>query len=263
MKKNKKKLILWVIFYIPVFLLSIMAFYYWFQYDQGYFERQKHIGKRFDLSNLMDIEGNRTVIKFSTDFTIVDFWFKGCGPCLEEMKQFETLISGLEKKLTMVSISIDDVRTWKPLFSECSIIPFLNKKVDNWNHYVLIDTTINQKDTIKKVRNGITIYSESSIRKMTGRDFIINEYGIHSFPGYLVLDKDGIVIESPLKVTDYIKEKFLNQHIVSPFLTEFIYNDKFIIVVIVSFIPYSIFYWLFIIIKMLKRKSAVTNKGEI
>lgn len=206
----------------------------------------------------------KTKLKYNTDITIVDFWFKGCSPCLEDMKQFESLISGLEKKLTLVSISIDDVQTWKSIFSEKSTIPFLNKKINNWNHYVLTDTTIVRKDTIKKVRNGITIYSESSIQKMPGRNFIINEYGVKSFPTYLVLDKNGIIIEVPHKASDYIKEKFYNINRVNPFLEEVVYKDDFLFLILIDFVIYSIFYWLVVLIytsiKRFRKKSTVANK---
>lgn len=260
----KKKLILWILIFIPVLIVSMAALYCWYQYDIGYFDRKKLIGKKFDLSNLIDLKGNKTGLKLKTDYTIVDFWFKGCTPCLEEMKQFEGLISGIEEQLTIVSISVDHVNIWEPLFSENSAIPFLKKKVNNWDHYALTDTTIVQKDTTTRVIDGIKIYGSSIATTRSGSEFIFNEYGIESFPTYLVLDKAGIVIDCPYKGTDYIRKNFHNQRIVNRFWTS-IGLDRIIVLTIASFVIHSILYWLIVlivsIVRKLKKKSTVANKS--
>jgi len=63
---------------------------------------RKLIGEKIDFGYLMDLNNNKVKIKYTTDFTIIDFWFKGCSPCLEEMKRFSPLLNGNADKITTV-----------------------------------------------------------------------------------------------------------------------------------------------------------------
>ena len=242
--KNKRKLIsFWIILFIPILFSLLIILYHFFQEhrEKTVDKFKKHIGKKFEITNLIDINENKVNLKYNTDIAIIDFWFKGCRPCIEEMKQFKSLISGYEKEFTIISISIDNVKKWKPLFSDNSDFPFLSKKVDNWIHYAFNnDTTTINTDSIDTKKN-----RANTLNKIKGANFLINTYGINSFPTYFVLDKNGIITDATDNGTDYIKEKFHNQHYVKTFLSK-ISNNKFKAGFFALFLIYSIFYWLIV-----------------
>ncbi len=67
------------------------------------------IGKTFPIINLLSMEGSLEQIKHKPKrFTLIDFWYSHCGPCIAEFPALkETYESFKDKNLTIVGISID------------------------------------------------------------------------------------------------------------------------------------------------------------
>jgi cytochrome oxidase Cu insertion factor (SCO1/SenC/PrrC family) len=52
-------------------------------------ELSRNIGETFALDDLVDSSGNQVTLNFSnSEFTLIDFWFTECPPCIKEMQQF-------------------------------------------------------------------------------------------------------------------------------------------------------------------------------
>ena len=106
-----KKLLVKTFLFIPFLLALLFTFYHvkkW-RHQQKSQSRDVYIGKHFELTGFIDSSGNTVQPDFSAnDITLVDFWFRACPTCLDEMKQFETVLKAAEKKVTVISICIDD-----------------------------------------------------------------------------------------------------------------------------------------------------------
>lgn len=129
-------------------------------------ELQRHflIGKSFPNQLFTDQKGKVATIDHSiSGFTIVNFWFAECKPCIEEMKQFPNLISQSKNPLFIVSICINNYNVWKNSF----IILFCRNDVSNWQHLVL------HSSEPLKLNNSISADNIS---------YMENQFGTKSYP---------------------------------------------------------------------------------
>jgi thiol-disulfide isomerase/thioredoxin len=101
---------------------------------------------------------------------LVDFWFQGCKPCLEEMKFFPELLKKYDSELAIMSISIDPKEKTEYL---------LEQKPKPWNFLVS-----NNKNW--------TFYNDN--RKDQS---LVYELKIAEYPTYLLFDKKGDLISTP------------------------------------------------------------------
>jgi len=149
------------------------------------------IGEKFTFYNFIDSSGIITRVEFSkSEFTIVDFWFSTCPPCIEEMKMFEKVLAG--KEITIMSVSINSYQEWKKSFDDTSPrFKFLQRKVSNWNHYVMIS------EENPKLNNSIPLDVQQKLLK---------ELGVTFYPAYFVVDKNGNIIERPVSAVAYIQK---------------------------------------------------------
>jgi len=68
----------------------------------------KDIGKPFKIENVIDTSGKPIKLDFSkSDLTIIDFWFKDCPPCIEEMQRFPKILAGREGKILIINVLCD------------------------------------------------------------------------------------------------------------------------------------------------------------
>lgn len=77
------------------------------------------VGQSFPSLNLLDI-GNKSVslsLDHKSKYTLVDFWFSHCGPCLQQFPKLKELFSTYQAKgFTIVGISTDksnEIEIWK------------------------------------------------------------------------------------------------------------------------------------------------------
>jgi len=101
---------------------------------------------------------------------LVDFWFQGCKPCLEEMKFFPELLKKYDSELEIMSISIDPKEKTEYL---------LEQKSKPWNFLIS-----NNKNW--------TFYNDNRKDKS-----LVYELKIAEYPTYLLFDKQGDLISTP------------------------------------------------------------------
>ncbi len=187
------KTLLKIFLFIPFFIILLFAFYQvkkW-RHEQRLKLKNEYIGKHFELAAFVDTAGNTVQPGFAAnDITLIDCWFRGCPTCLDEMQQFETALNGLEKKVAVISICIDDYSVWQRLFKEPKgTWAFIAKPVANWQHLVI------------KRNAGAdpsTAYAENS--KM-----LRQKLGVTSYPGVFAVDKKGIITAVPETAVGFIK----------------------------------------------------------
>jgi thiol-disulfide isomerase/thioredoxin len=117
--------------------------------------------------------GNKTVhaLPYNTDFVILDFWFVGCVPCMEDHKKIKGLLPYLKKKKTeLISISNDE-------------------SYEKWKDYL--------KDHH---------YSWPQYKKPATVENIISQLGISTYPTYILLDKAGKIVFSSYNLNQILKQ---------------------------------------------------------
>ncbi len=119
-------------------------------------EKKIVVGKTAPLFSLNDILGKEySLISFNNKYVLLDFWFVGCGPCIQSLpnlKEIDKKYGG--KDLILVSIN-----------------------------------PINKKDAIKKYLDAYSVTNLNLIgNKQTIKDFEISYY-----PTLLLIDKSGII----------------------------------------------------------------------
>ena len=161
-------------------------------------ERQKnslkdHIGEEFNLDNILDSNGNLVKLDFTkSEITIVDFWFNECPPCIEEMKQFAEILLGKEKKITIISISINRFSLWKSTLREhVNKFSFLANNTQNWYHY-----TLNSREE-DKLKNDVPIINQIKLQ---------SKYNVTFFPAFFVINKLGIIESRPISAVRFINQ---------------------------------------------------------
>ncbi len=175
--------------FIPFFIAGFFAF---FQFKKYRLQSKRQAinqltGKQFPLLPLLDTNGKSVSLDFSkTQNTIIDFWFKNCPGCIAEMQQFETVLKGKEKNISIISISIDPNEMWqKTLSGSVPAFSFITTPVENWHHLLLnFPQQAGDKNNAQHL---------SEILSVTG------------FPSYFVLDKQGIIKATPASAVSYIK----------------------------------------------------------
>ena len=104
-------------------------------------------------------------------FVILDFWFVGCAPCMEDHKRIEKLLPFLKQKNTeLISIANDDsYQKWKD---------YLEKNNYSWRQY----------------------------KKPATAENIITQSGISTYPTYILLDKAGKILFSTYSLDTILKQ---------------------------------------------------------
>jgi hypothetical protein len=104
-------------------------------------------------------------------FVILDFWFVGCLPCLEDHKKMIKFLPLLKQKQTeFISISNEDQYVkWKD---------YLDKYKFKWEHYKRVD----------------------------GNNNMIEQLGISTYPTYILLDEKGRILYSSYSLEEVMKQ---------------------------------------------------------
>ncbi|MEO6611996.1 MAG: thioredoxin family protein [Chitinophagaceae bacterium] len=134
---------------------------------QGIISNYKITLSDFDLLDT----GNKTVHASTgnSSFIILDFWFVGCIPCMEDHKKIKKLLPSLQdKNVALISISNDDsYQKWKD---------YIEKNNYSWQHY----------------------------KKPSGSQNIVNQLGISIYPTYILLDRNGKILNSTYYLADFL-----------------------------------------------------------
>ena len=136
---------------------------------QGIIRNNKIILSDFEL---IDLE-NKPVhsAAANSDFVILDFWFVGCAPCMEDHKKIKKLLPLFKQKNTeLISIANDDsYQKWKD---------YLEKNNYSWRQY----------------------------KKPSTAENIITQTGISTYPTYILLNKRGEIVFSTYSLEEILKQ---------------------------------------------------------
>ncbi len=230
MKKIFQLLIYWILLFLPITLILSTIIYGVTKIDDRYLNQ--NINKKLELNYIVDTLGNKAELNFESKVAIVDFWFVGCAPCISEMRQFDALLKGKEKEISVFSVSIDEAKYWRNSNS-----PFLTKTVSNWKFYGLDSKKLPDKSK-----------------------YLQDLLNINHFPSYIVVDKKGKIVEVPKSAVAYIKENYHYKNWILFFWSEFLFTKEYILFQ-VMFIPYTILFWLTILIRwIIKRRKRKLKK---
>lgn len=228
---------LWVIFFFPFFVFKYyLAYLADKRYEKVYtIPLQNHIGEKFDIDNFMDSNGKKVKLDFThSEITIIDFWFSDCPPCLQEMKQFRKLISGKDKEIKIISISINSYNEWsRVLKSSSNRFSFLSVPLSNWEHLLM------RSVEDPKLNNEI---AADNLKTLSDR------FQSRNFPMYFVVDKTGTIIASPFSAVDFIKSKVYKENKIIHFFTDKRTWPRLYSIIFSSLVQYSGYYWLLILI---------------
>ena len=65
-------------------------------------------------ADLYDLEGNvHHLADFKGKYIMLDFWSRGCGPCLMALPEMKEVAEMYKDRLTIVSLSIDTKKGWE------------------------------------------------------------------------------------------------------------------------------------------------------
>jgi thiol-disulfide isomerase/thioredoxin len=179
----------------------------------------------------VDSSGKEVKLDLSkSNITVIDFWFNTCPPCIEDMNRFSKLIKGKDESIRVISASINNFNLWRGLFSSSDKrFSVLSETVANWTHVVLKS---NEDPALKN-----SIPSDNL-------ELLERSFQSHSFPMYFVLDKNGIIKETPFSLSKYIEVKTLERHPFSYFLTNRKTWTTDYFLVPFSFLTYSVCFWI-------------------
>ena len=136
------------------------------------------IGQIFPSLTLVDIDNKSVSISPDhwSKYTLIDFWFSHCGPCLQEFPKLKNLFALYQAKgFSIIGISIDkpvDTETWKKTIQEKGLV---------WHHYL------------------------DSSGKIT-----VDQLSIDYFPSNFLLDEKGTIIRkniSPLDLNNFLSQR--------------------------------------------------------
>jgi len=109
-------------------------------------------------------------------YTLIDYWFCRCRPCLDTIPVLKQLYSAYKDKgFEIISISVDETKN----------VPLWQKRVKE---------------------HGLTW-----VQYLDENDFVNNKLGIKSFPSFILLDSKGKVIWRDFDLHDL--DKFLTEHL--------------------------------------------------
>lgn len=226
MKISKKVFLLWSLLFLPFILITAYIFFIKKNKEEEvlFSLKNKQIGENFSFDFLKNLKGEKIEkTSLKTEFTIIDFWFEQCPPCIVEMNQFENIIKGKEDKLSILSVSTDSENDWQKLLkANNKKVAFLYKNVKGWTHSLL--------------QPPIDSFPEAG-------SYIIHNYKTNVYPLYFVLDRNGKIIASPKSAVDYIKVNFENKASYFLFMQKKIKEFGFVYIFTVMLIFYSGIFW--------------------
>lgn len=110
-------------------------------------------------ADLYDLEGNKhRLADFKGKYIMLDFWSRGCGPCIAALPEMKELAEIYKDRLTIVSLSIDTKKGWE--------------------------------DASK--RHEMTWQNLSDLK---GNNGLYAKYGVRGIPNYVLISPEGRIIK--------------------------------------------------------------------
>ncbi len=133
---NMKKRILR---FLKRYLIGLVIFYFLLFFMAFIFLNKNKIDTNIEIPEISlknQFNQYKSINDFKGKVLLIDFWFRGCKPCLEEMKFFPHLLEKYNTELAIMSISIDPEEITKQLL-EIKPKPwdFIISDNPNWTFY--------------------------------------------------------------------------------------------------------------------------------
>ena len=130
---------------------------------------QARVGEAFPDADLYDLQGNlHHISEFKGKYILLDFWSRGCGPCLQSFPKMKELYEEMGDKLEIISISVDPEKHWR-IASEKHELTW-----NNWN-------------------------------ELNGKSGLYTKYRIRGIPFYVLISPEGKIMETIMSFSkDYI-----------------------------------------------------------
>ncbi len=130
---------------------------------------------KLKLTDFTLLSKENKITKFDltgADYYVLDFWFLGCAPCIREHREIKLNLQNLIKQnIQIIGVSIDSP-----------------KKYQLWEKY------------LKKNNYTWLNYIQDQNNKFT------DQLGVHAYPAYVILNKEGEIIESYSSFSQILKK---------------------------------------------------------
>lgn len=116
------------------------------------------IGDMMVDADLYDTDGNlHHLAEHAGRYILLDFWSRGCGPCVQSVPEMEEVISLYADSLSVVGVSVDQEAEWKNFVAE--------KKLggSQWNEFVIVGTGLQARYGVKGIPHYVLIDPEGKI----------------------------------------------------------------------------------------------------
>ena len=152
-------------------------------------QKQKNDNKANLISNngLLSVDGKEIsslediIAKYNGKLIVIDFWATWCAPCREEMPYLKKLMQEYTEQQTIfLSISIDrETQPWQKAV--------IASNAEIKNNYLLINVE---------------------------KSSFVKQFGIHTIPRYILIDKEGKIIDADApRPSDPSLKELLNQYL--------------------------------------------------
>ena len=132
-------------------------------------------GQKFPFFTVSNVEGKAEKFNINARYTLLDFWFSRCGPCIAQFPDLKTLYQNFNKKgFDIIGLSTDQ-----------------------------IEDKVNLKKVIEK--------HELPWKQLWDKDAVQSlSLTINAFPTNFLLDEKGVIIErniSPVSLKNFLEKK--------------------------------------------------------
>ena len=130
------------------------------------------VGDNFTDVDLLDADGNtKRLADYSGKYLLLDFWSRGCGPCIMALPEMKEISETYLDKLTIISISLDTESVWKEAMAKHDM-PWVN------------------------------------IRDPKSMGGLAASYGVVGIPNYVMISPEGTIVDKWAGFgTGYLKRK--------------------------------------------------------
>ena len=111
--------------------------------------------------DLYDLEGRvRHLSEFKGKYILLDFWSKGCGPCVASIPELKEIEEQYKEQLEVVSISSDTEASWKEAVAELKLTG------NQWNELRQGTTGLAAAYRVRGIPHYVLIAPDGKVKKM-------------------------------------------------------------------------------------------------
>ena len=111
--------------------------------------------------DLYDLEGRvRHLSEFKGKYILLDFWSKGCGPCVASIPELKEIEEQYKEQLEVVSISSDTETSWKEAVAELKLTG------NQWNELRQGTTGLAAAYRVRGIPHYVLIAPDGKVKKM-------------------------------------------------------------------------------------------------